>query len=92
MATVTIKIASAGTPLSDGKKSIAGHVWYSLDNGQSDPLSYGFTSQNGKAIDTGDSVKNDNNLSHASKITKIGRMALCKQLNLCDLIFGPRPF
>lgn len=43
MHTVTINIAASGTALNEGGKSFAGHMWYSLDNGDStSSASYGF--------------------------------------------------
>lgn len=33
MPTITIKIASCGTLMSDGTSSMAGHMWFDLDDG-----------------------------------------------------------
>ena len=43
---MTINIEKAGTPTSNGKKSKAGHMWYSLkDSSTNDEKDYGFTSK-----------------------------------------------
>jgi hypothetical protein len=39
---ITIKIAPAGTPEADGSKSIAGHMWFTIDNGSGYESTYGF--------------------------------------------------
>jgi hypothetical protein len=41
MPVMTAYIATAGTPLKTGGTSLAGHMWYSIDDGIA-PLSYGF--------------------------------------------------
>jgi len=53
--TVSVGIASAGTPTADGDKSFAGHAWYTvscpseIENGwQEGPHSYGFSPRNDK--------------------------------------------
>lgn len=43
MLTVTINIAARGTPLSDGGFSEFGHMWYSLNDGNGNTVSYGFS-------------------------------------------------
>ena len=43
---MTINIEKAGTPTSNGKKSKAGHMWYSLkDSSANDVSDYGFTNE-----------------------------------------------
>jgi hypothetical protein len=43
MATLTVNIAAAGTPLQQGGTSTPGHMWYSIDRGDgSPPESFGF--------------------------------------------------
>ena len=43
MPKLTIYMASTGTPLLGGGRSIAGHIWYSIDDGSgSNAMSYGF--------------------------------------------------
>ncbi|NOT16019.1 MAG: hypothetical protein HOP21_10725 [Methylotenera sp.] len=42
MPTVTVNIANPGTPLAGGGTSSVGHMWYSISDGQSRPISNGF--------------------------------------------------
>mgnify|MGYP000932383046 CR=1 FL=1 len=42
MPTVTINVADAGTPTSNGSNSLVGHMWYSLNDGSGHTDSYGF--------------------------------------------------
>ncbi|MET3449667.1 calcium-binding protein [Ralstonia sp. 1138] len=61
---VTVNIANAGTPLSDGNTSSVGHMWYSLDKGDgSQPSSYGFApdeNHHGQPFAPGQVYSNDN--------------------------------
>jgi Ca2+-binding RTX toxin-like protein len=66
MATVTIKIAEAGSPTMDpenpvsgGGKSAAGHVWYTLDDGAGNKSDFGFAGQDGDPYDDGKMLDND---------------------------------
>ena len=43
MLTVTIYIAAPGATLAKGGTSSVGHMWYSLDDGQGNTPSYGFS-------------------------------------------------
>ncbi|MBU0484384.1 MAG: hypothetical protein KKB30_07720 [Proteobacteria bacterium] len=43
MLTVTIKISERGTSLNNGDTSRVGHMWYSLDDGNGNTISYGFS-------------------------------------------------
>ncbi len=40
--TITIHIAGRHTPLSNGEKSFAGHMWYEIDDGYGNKNSFGF--------------------------------------------------
>ncbi len=42
MPSVTINIAGRGTPTDDGDSSV-GHMWYSLNDGNGNNASYGFS-------------------------------------------------
>jgi hypothetical protein len=43
MPTVTINIAGPETPTSDGGSSFQGHMWYSINDGNGNVISYGFS-------------------------------------------------
>jgi len=62
MPTITIKVAAAGTPTSDGKESFAGHVWYILNKEGEKTLSYGFAATKNLPLWKGDRTTRDNNL------------------------------
>lgn len=64
MPTLTVHMASMGTPLANGKTSKFGHMWYTLDDGSGgSSLSYGFapiTAKSGWPIGPGQTFSDDN--------------------------------
>jgi Ca2+-binding RTX toxin-like protein len=90
MYTLTVKVAGAGAPLSNGKTSTAGHMWYSLSNGSdSAPLSFGFASTNGLPLDKGALVDDDDG-NYLSTIYT-GQVAITKEQYDALKDFGKNP-
>ena len=56
---VTVKIVASGTNTSNGGNSKAGHMWYSLSDGNGNKQSYGFGPVNGGPFGQGSVIKSD---------------------------------
>jgi hypothetical protein len=52
MPSVSINISKAGTQLPNGSTSVAGHVWYTINDGQSKTLDFGFAAKHSKPVFT----------------------------------------